>query len=613
MLTLRRRILLTLIPLLILLSVLGTAALLLLSQLGTRIDQILRDNYESIIYMEQLNEALDGIDSSFVFALAQREERARKQFEENWKQYDENLKLELGNVTILPREQDLCDELTRLTEEYRKAGDAFMKAPPDQRRAAAYYGEGDQPGLHKQFENIKNVAGDILKLNQDNMLAANTEALTTAKSSQFWFSAGFLLTAGLAVLLAVQMVRTILLPIRAVTDAALAIGAGNLNQVVPEVSGDELGQLAGAFNTMARQLRGFRHSAEARLVRAQQTSQATINAFPFPVLVVDEESRVEMANPAARHLLGVLAEGPARSTVNWQPLDALRRPLNEALRNQRAHLPEGFDQAIALRSGEQEHFFLPRILPIRDPDGETLGAAIMMEDVTRFRLLDQVKSNLVATVSHELKTPLTSLRLAVHLLLEETVGPLTPKQTELLLDARDNTERLLAMINNLLDLGRLEEGRHLVRSPEPPLALVQSAADVIRPRAEDKGVTVVVDVPPNLPAVAADARQMSHALQNLLDNALRYTDSGGKITLSAAQDGNQVVFSVTDTGRGIPPEHMAHLFERFFRVPGQEGPDGIGLGLAIVREIVTAHGGTVVCESKPGEGATFRLTLPVAV
>src|SRR5262249_37423154 len=156
----------------------------------------------------------------------------------------------------------------------------------------------------------------------------------------------------------------------------------------------------------------------ARLLRAQRTSQATIDSFPDPVLVVDTEGQVEMANPAARRLLGVApkrkdqAAGPV-----WQPPERLRQALTEALQKQRDYRPEGFDQALPLRCDGKECSFLPRILSIRDPFGNTLGAAVLLQDVTRFQLVDQVKNNLVATVSHELKTPLTSLRLVVHLLL----------------------------------------------------------------------------------------------------------------------------------------------------------------------------------------------------
>jgi signal transduction histidine kinase len=236
----------------------------------------------------------------------------------------------------------------------------------------------------------------------------------------------------------------------------------------------------------------------------------------------------------------------------------------------------------------------------------------LLQDVTRFRLLDQVKSDLVATVSHELKTPLTSVRLALHLLLEETIGPLTAKQTELLLDARENAERLLARVNSLLDLTRLEHGPgQLDLRPESPAELLHAAAEVISPRAADKGLTLRVEAEADLPLVAADAQRLSYALNNLLDNAVTYTDRGGKIHLSASASKDTATFTIADTGVGIPGEFLPHIFDRFFRVPGQSRVCGTGLGLALVREIATAHGGSVTCESRPGEGAVFRLTVPL--
>src|SRR5262249_52151898 len=245
-----------------------------------------------------------------------------------------------------------------------------------------------------------------------------------------------------------------------------------------------------AFNTMARQLREYRRTSYSRLLRAQRTSQATIDAFRDPVLVVDSEGHVELANPAARQILGIDGKiGDQAATLPWQPPEAIRQPLTEALKDQQAYLPEGFDRVVVLRVDGQEHFFLPHILPIRDPYGNTLGAAVQLQDVTRFRVLDQVKSDLVATASHELKTPLASIRLALHLLLEESVGPLTPKQTELLLDARDNAERLLNLIEHLLALARLEQSQDALRlRPEAPEALLQAAADAGRARAEGRRI-----------------------------------------------------------------------------------------------------------------------------
>ncbi len=603
-LTLRHRILLTLLPWLALLAGVGGAAVGLLHQLGGSIDAILRENYDSVIYMERLKESLERIDSSFAFALAGQEDKAKEQYRQQWPPYMTNLEAEQANVTV-PGEGALVEKLAALTKRYRSQGDEFFGKTPEQRHKD-YFERG---GLLEVFGQIKDLADQISQLNHDQMEQASHDARQLAQRSLVGLWIGLAVVALVGFWLARRTLRAILQPIQAMTESSQAIGAGNLDQVVPVVSDDEFGQLAGAFNAMARQLREYRQSQMSQLSRIQQSSQATVNAFPHPVLVVNQQGQVAIANPAACRVLGVLPDGG--SSAPWQPPEPLRQPLEQALRDQRDYSPTGFDHTFTLRTSAEERTFLPRILSIRDSTGQTLGAAVLLEDVTRFRLLDQVKSNLVATVSHELKTPLTGIRLAVHLLLQENLGPLSPKQMELLLDARDNSERLLGMIDNLLDLARLEVGaKQLAMRPQQPAELLQQAADAVRHRADDKGIHLAVDIAVDLPDIAADAEQIEHALHNLLDNALRYTDSGGSIRMAASAADGKVMLEVADTGSGIPPEYLPHVFERFFRVPGQTQAGGTGLGLAIVREVAQAHGGTVVCDSTPGTGTRFIMTLP---
>jgi signal transduction histidine kinase/HAMP domain-containing protein len=616
--TFRRRLLLILLPSL-LLAILAGVGVALLQRVSNRIDAILRDNYDSVVFMMALDEALERIDSSFQLALLGREDQARAQYRKYWSQYRKALLDEKGNIT-LPGEQELVDQLDTLTRRYRRAGNRFFAPGRSLQARRADYLEGapEQAALLVQFTQIKDVSRDIRLLNQRNMEEANQDAQRTATVSLYGFAGALVATALLAGLLAWRTIRATLRPIQELTRSAQAIASGNLNSVVAVLTRDELGTLAEEFNSMTRQLRDYRQTHLARLLRAQRTSQATIDAFPDPVLVLDPDGRVEMANPAARQVLGIAPPAPGTgggsgSGAVWQPPEALAGPLREALQGQRAFLTQAFDQTVTFRLSREEHAFLPQVLPIHDPYGNVLGAAVVLNDVTRFRLLDRIKSDLVATASHELKTPLTSVRLALHLLLEETVGPLTPKQTELLLDARDNAERLLNMIEHLLALARLEHGRGALRpQATAPQALLDAAAEVARPRAESKHVDLVVQDASGLPPVATDPERLGHALNNLLDNALTYTPEGGKITLSAAADGEaRVVLQVADTGTGIPPDYLPHVFERFFRVPGQSQARGTGLGLAIVREIVTAHGGEITCDSRPGEGTVFRLALPV--
>ncbi len=615
--SLRARVFLTLALLLFLLAVLGGAGVVLLHRLGGRIDAILRENYDSVRAMERLNEAAERIDSAFRLALAgqKQEEGAHDLYDANWRLYREQLGIEKKNITILPEEERLVKELDRLTDSYAELGDRFFRRPAgDPARKTDYSGTDGRPGLEGLFQEIKQISGDILRLNQKNMEDANQDAKVTARVSIIALGAGLAAASVLALLLAWQLVHSVLHPLREVTRAAQTLGTGQFDFTVPVHGNDEIGQLAQTFNTMTERLRALRHSNLQQLLRAQQTGQATVDSFPDPILVVDPEGRVELANLAARQVLGVAPPGEGGIVGPlWIPPEPLRQPLAKALREQRPSLTESFDQVWFLRLGGEDRAFLPQVRPIRDARGETLGAAVVLSDVTRFRLLDQLKTNLVATASHELKTPLSGLRLAVHLLLEENVGPLTAKQTELLLDARDNAERLLSLIEHFLVLARLEHGAEALRlEREDPTALLRTAADNVASRARDKRIALTVDEDGAVPPVAADAVRLGYALNNLLDNALTYTAPGGKVTLFARAVGDdKVQISVADTGVGIPAEHLPHVFEKFFRVPNTVHPPGTGLGLAIVREIVLAHDGLVTCESEPGKGTVFHLTLPV--
>lgn len=610
-LSLRRRILLAVLPFLLLLAGLGGAGAALMVQLGQRSAAILRENYDSVKAMALLNEALDRVDSSFQFALAGKEANARAAYATHWDRYQEQLAVEENNVTIYPDEPRLVAELQALTTRYRARAEQFFAHPAgDAARQKEYFGTETEPGLLQLFGSIKQVSAAIHALNEQQMQQASRQAQATARDSIVGFSLGLGLAALLAAVTVWWLLRALLGPIHAVTEAAQLIGGGQLHLSVPVYGSDEMGQLAEAFNAMTRKLRAYRQTNTEKLLRAQATSQATIDSFADPVVVVDLLGRVEFANQAARRVLGVSSARDGQDAP-WQPPEPLHRPLAEALQ-QRPYLTETFDQAVSFRLDGDDRAYLPQVRPIRAADGETLGAAVVLNDVTRFRLLDRLKSDWVATVSHELKTPLTSVRLAVHVLLEEAVGPLEPKQIELLLEARESTERLFRLIEQLLALARLEDSRDQLHPiSTDPMQLLRDAADTAAPRAEDRHVAIVV-TDADLPPVLADPTRLGHALNNLLDNALTYTEPGGTVTLAAERTAAGVRLTVADTGIGIPAEYLPHVFDRFFRVPGRDHQPGTGLGLAIVREIVAAHHGTITCESEAGRGTAFHLTLPLA-
>ncbi|MBP7141391.1 MAG: HAMP domain-containing protein [Opitutaceae bacterium] len=408
----------------------------------------------------------------------------------------------------------------------------------------------------------------------------------------------------LSVYLSYRLARGLLRPVQALTTSARALGEGKLETRVPVLSNDELGELAVVFNDMAAKLRDYRDEMREEVRSAQRTTQATLTASPDPVVVVSREGHVELVNPAAR------AIGLTEPSL---PAPLVER-VNRVIASGRHELPSGYDQVVSLRSGREDRYYLPRTLAIHDAITGREGAAVILQDVTKFRLLDDAKSNLVGTVSHELKTPLTSLRLAVYLLLEPNLGAVSPEQKELLETAKEGADRLLRIINDLLDLSRLESGvSPMNRSDVEVDVLLRDMAREIQPILQVAGQRLEIECPPQAGEVSVDRDRIRHVFINLLGNASKYSPQGSRITLYArvAEDGF-MRFGVRDEGPGIPPESMAKVFDRFYRVPGQatEQAKGAGLGLSICREIVVAHGGSIACTSEPGRGSDFYFNLP---
>jgi NtrC-family two-component system sensor histidine kinase KinB len=271
----------------------------------------------------------------------------------------------------------------------------------------------------------------------------------------------------------------------------------------------------------------------------------------------------------------------------------------------------GSETAIQVFDGG-ERFFLPHALPIKESDGQSIGVTLVLADVTALRRLDEMKSNLLAVVSHELRTPLTALRMATHLLVEEKLGPLTPKQVDLAMTARDEAGRLHTIVEGLLNISRLESGRALLDlKPEEPQGLVDEAIAAVATAYRDQGVALDANLPGDLPRVQADRVRIAHVFANLLGNALKYTPRGGQVRITAQRRQDMVEFQVADSGCGIPAEHRLSIFERFYRIPGQTIA-GAGLGLAIAKEIVQAHGGVIWLAEQDTPGSAFCFSLPVA-
>jgi two-component system, NtrC family, sensor histidine kinase KinB len=596
----KRRILLWLCPMLVLFLGVGFYAVWLFNRLGGSIDVILQENYESVLAGQQMKESAERLDSGLSFALAGEERRGRELFQENIPVFQESLRKELNNIT-LPGEGEIANKIKESESRYQALAQTFWeKSDPDTRRKM-YFSE-----LLPLFTEIKNNAQEVIRINQENMVRANHRAKSLSADSTRAMVLILAFGVALAIWLGYGLQRAILRPIQSLTTSSKELGEGKLDQVVPVESNDELGQLADAFNKLAARLRVYRQTTTDQLSQARHMTEITFSAFPDSILALSMEGKINFANPAAGKLLQKL------NGEHGLPL-AIQEEVGKVLKGAPDNVPTSFEKAIAVRIDDHEAFLLPRVIGMRDESGKMFGAALVLQDVTRFRLMDEVKTNLVSTVSHELKTPLTSIRMGLHLLLEERIGPLNPKQLELLVAAREDSERLLRMINDLLDLARLESGQTRQRLEiVSPGTLIDDALPDLRSLVEAHDSRLVAEIAPDLPEVTVDARQINHVFSNFVSNAARFSKPGENVVLAVKPVGQTVRFSVLDHGPGIPKEFQTRVFERFFRIPGTEELNGVGLGLAIAKEIVVSHGGSIGLHSIPGEGSEFYFDLPVA-
>ena len=599
--SLRQKLALGFGGLLVIIAALGIHNISRITALGQSIDVILRENYRSVVACQEMKDALERMDNGAVFVLLGAEQKGNDQIAQNEVRFEKALQVELGNIT-LPGEGEKAERLKQLFGQYRS--DIKVMGNPvfgREARRKTYFAE-----LLPLFQRIKGTADDILRMNQENMVAMDGRARRQALSVRGQMYMMLLAATVVAAVFLFLTGKWILRPITRLTNSAKEIQKGNLDLVVPSESSDEIGQLTKAFDEMAASLREFRRTGQARLLRIQRSTQQAFDSLPDAIAVINPEGEVEVATETAREAFGLKSSARVRDL----PSPWMAGLCEKALASGRIAELGGAQAVVQQFVRNEERFYRPRAVPILDSGRAPAGVVLILQDVTQQRRQDEMKSGVISTVSHQLKTPLTSIRMAIHLLLDEKTGMLTPKQEDLLMAAREDADRLHTIVRELLDIGRIESGKaRMDLARLSPQKVVLEGSEPYRSAARDQGVTLAVDVPEDLPEVWADPTRISHVFANLLSNALKYTPPGGSISLSA-QAGEEVVrFQVSDTGIGIPDRYLPRIFEQFFRVPDQGPGTGAGLGLAIVKEIVEAHGGTVGVESREGAGSTFLFSL----
>lgn len=588
-----------------------------LREMGSVSRRIISNNYDSVVAAQEMKESLERQDSAAVFALLGARDKAAAQLREHRAKFDQNFEKAANNITEIG-ESAAVEAIRADRQKYYEMFDAFTQRVNSTDQSAGSVARPEVRSereeyfnlLEPQFNKLRAECEHLLQLNQRAMVAKSEAAAGVA---QLWFYrtlliAGVLVAAG--IYLAFFLANRIVEPLRELTATTAKMAGGDLNAKVDVSSRDELGILAAEYNRMAERIRQLRTSDMGRLMMAQQTTEAAIDSLYDPIIVTDGEGLVTKLNPAAEEIFGSERENTGKHIGDVARDVRIAGAVSEAIESQRPVAGEGMSSVLPLAVDGSERAFRLRTTPMRDNGSRLLGAVTLLEDITHLREIDRLKSEFIANASHELRTPLTSVQMGVHLLLEGAAGDLNDKQTEVLSACREDCERLDKLMRDLLDLSRIEAGES-----QPELNTVKTREFIVnvtedlRPRVESKGLAFNVLISVGLPDVFIDGSQIERVLANLVVNAIRYTKQG-EIRVAAEPRGSYVAISVSDTGTGIPQEYLPHIFDKFVQVPGT-ATGGAGLGLAISRLIVEAHGGQISVQSEVGQGSTFTFTLPV--
>ena len=386
--------------------------------------------------------------------------------------------------------------------------------------------------------------------------------------------------------------------IRAVADASKQLEQGDYDHRVPSGSYEETRQLTDSFNRMADTVK----SVIGRLSSERDTLSAVLATMADGVVVIDPGGRVTLLNPAARELLGIRA----------QQVEGVR--LVELARDDELHRLLTRCQEEKTRQQAEISLILPlrHLSAIATPLDNNGSVLLTLHDLTRMRQVETSQREFVSNVSHELRNPMASIKAMVETL---EAGAVNDRQVamDFLFRMRGDVDRINGLVNDLLELSRMESGQFMIEAEPVALApLVQAVRKQFGETAAAQNVNLVEDLAEDLPPVMADGEKLTQIFLNLVENSLKFTQPGGEIRIGAVAEDEHVQIVLKDTGIGVAPQHLPHIFERFYKVNRSRRDSGTGLGLAIVKQLVEAHGGQIAVQSKEGEGCAFTFTVPRA-
>ena len=540
----------------------GILSVFYINRLSSQSGQVLKNNHESLVYSNNMLKALEEIPAN---------SDAKNLFEIN-------LQKQEANITE-PGEKEATSAL-------RKNFNELISTPFD---------SGNYVEIRQSIQAIND-------LNQQAILRKNDAARKTAEDANLWLTVIFSVLIIITFTFVINFPSVISNPIRILNNGISEIANKNYHKRIHLDKGDEFGELAQAFNSMAEKLDEYENSNMAKLQFEKSRIETIINQMKDGIIGLDGKKNILFLNAVAEKLLGL------------KELDIIGQyAADVALRNDlmRKLLQPGVQKEIKIFADDKESYFNKDVLDVTSKE-QVIGQVIVLRNITPFHELNEAKTNFIATVSHELKTPISSVKMSATLLEDMRVGTLNEEQAGLVKSIYDDSDRLLKITGELLNMSQVETGKiELKLQPSDPVSIVEMALESVQFGLQQKQISLQKHIAEKLPKVYADMEKTSWVLINFLTNAIQYSPVKGAIEVNVRCINRVVQFSVKDNGKGIEEKYLPKIFDRYFKVPGSS-KTGTGLGLAISREFIEAQGGSIHAESELGLGSNFYFELNVS-
>lgn len=605
--SLKKKFTIIYIILVIIIILVGASSVINMYNINKSINGLIGDNYKSIDTSKKMIDCINNQDRAILIYLQGNKDEALNLFHTNDDEFYKWFYIERGNITE-QGELELVDRINSQYIEFSKLFSGLQDYNNGQNHdelVQIYYQK-----IFPQITLLNESLEELLNLNQDIMLDKQGVLKSNSESSIYFI---VFITLGGAIIggaIAMFFTNRYFNPIHLLISAIKSVKEGDLNRQAPVIYDDEIGLLAKEFNNMTNRLYDFEKSAEGHLMAEKNRSLSIIKSISDPIILLDDKFKIKFINDEGKSFFYIDEEECIdKSFFEVINVSKVYKYIKESINKSN----EDREKLIEIKRNNKKYFFNVTSTIIKGSEEKVEGVVVIFKNITGLKELEITKADFIGTISHELKTPLTSIMMGVGLINDNNIGALNNKQREIVGTIKEDVQKLNDLVSNLLKISHIQSNKTAFNIRKNDIKeLIRSCVYNFIPLAKEKKIDLQINLEEKLPNVMIDEEKIKWVLNNLLSNAVRYTEKGS-IKIYGYIKENNICISVIDTGRGIPSNYLEKVFERFVRVEGFEIPEeSTGLGLSIAKEIVEIHGGKIWCESNVGIGSKFIFTIPLS-